>query len=319
MENKEQLFDKISDHYSGEGDKETLRRELAGDPGTKDLFNWVDLFWNNLKPRSGHSECIQKQTHKKIERIKHPAFSFQLKIVKYAAIVLLVLCITGIAYYYSWENIPMIVASSSTGQVKTVELPDGSKVWLNAKSSISYPKKFRGKLRKVTVKGEVYFKVKHDIAHPFVVYSNFIEVKVLGTSFMVSNYDNEPTVDTYLSEGSVELELKKIKKVIKMIPGDEVFFDKKTDAIIKENRPHSVFDSWRYGKISFYDESLYKIVRELERKFGKIIHIRDESIGNMKYTADFGSENLEEILNFFSESSNIKYKVIKNGYIITKK
>ncbi len=319
MENEDQLFGKISEYYSGEEGKEVLKKELESDPATNELFHWIDLFWNRLNPRPGSSENIQKRTHEKIVIVQRAVPSFLLRAVKYAAIILLALFVSGIAYYYFRGNVQFIEVASGTGEIKEIELPDGSKAWLNAQSSVSYPEQFKGERREVTMDGEVYFKVKRDEEHPFIVHAGHIQVKVLGTTFLVSNYANEPVINTYLAKGSIELELEELKKTMRLVPGDKVSYDRKTLVVTKVNDPHWELDSWRFGKLSFYNESLFEIARKLERKFGKEIHIPDEHIGNMKYTADFEAEDLEQILKFFSEGSHIKYIRTENGYVLTKK
>jgi ferric-dicitrate binding protein FerR (iron transport regulator) len=319
MESEEKLFEKISEYYSGEENRKAVKKELEQLPESRELFLWIDLLWNSIKPRVWHSENIQKRTHEKINRGQRPAPSFLLRAVKYAAIVLLALSISGIAYYYSRENIQVIEVTSGTGQIEVVELPDGSMAWLNAQSSLRYPEKFKGELREVTMTGEVYFEVKPDGQHPFIVSSGTVQVKVLGTSFLVSNYTNDPGIHTYLEKGSIELKLKDLKKSLKLIPGDQIFYDKGTSTVTKLNNPHAMIDSWRFGKLSFYNETLFDIARKLERKFGKEIQIPDKNVGNLNYTADFESENLEQILEFFSEGSHIKYITTETGYMIIKK
>ncbi len=322
MGKKHNIFNKISAYYSGEEDRETLKRELENDPETKELFNWVNLIWNNLSPKPTTSgRIIQQRTYYKIEKINKPVFSFLSKTAKYAAVALLTLIIGSLAYLFSGRYVQVITVDTEVGEVREVKLPDGSEVWLNAQSSISYPERFNKKLREVTITGEVYFDVKKDDKHPFIVHSDLISVSVLGTSFMIDNYSNEPTAHAYLIKGKVELELKESKQIIELDIGDRVSYDKKTSVVTKTNNPGSVsvFDAWRFGKVSFYNESLYEIAKELERKFGKEIHIQDEAIGKMRYTADFDTKNLEQILIFFSELSGLEYKSVENGYLITKK
>lgn len=319
MGNKGKLFEKISDYYLGEENTETIKKELEKSAEANELFHWIDFFWNKFNPRPGCSASIQHRTQVKIRKIPDAKHFFRLRAVKYAAIILLALGIGGVTYFYSGEKTRLVEAVSGTGEIKEIELSDGSKVWLNARSSITYPENFRGKFRKVNMTGEVYFEVKHDEEHPFIVSSGMIHVKVLGTSFQVKNYANEPRINTYLAKGSIELKLEDLKKTMELIPGDEVIFDKSTLAVTKTNHPYSVFDSWRFGKLSFYNESLFEIARKLERKFGKEIHISDEAIGNLSFTADFEMETLEQILTFFSEVSDVSYKTIGNGYLISKK
>ena len=315
---EDQLFEKISEYYSGENNREVLKKELESDPRSKELFHWIDLFWNRLNPKTWNSENIQKRTHEKIKVQQSPGSLFRLRAVRYAAAILLALSISSIAYYYFDGNVQMIEMTSGIGEGRVADLPDGSRVWLNAQSSLRYPEKFKGEFREVIMNGEVYFKVKHDGEHPFIVQSDHIRISVLGTDFLVNDHDNEPAVDTYLAEGSIELEIKQLKETMKLVPGDEVTYDKKTETFVKVNNPYLSIDSWRFGKLSFYNESLFEIARKLERKFGQVIRV-DETIGNMKFTADFESETLEQILEFFSVGYQLKYATTENGYMITKK
>ncbi|HAZ02063.1 MAG TPA: hypothetical protein DCY97_07790 [Marinilabiliales bacterium] len=319
MENKKQLFSKISDYYSGESQQSEIRKEFESNSESDDLFQWVDRFWTKLYPKAVNKEQIKLHTFRKIDNTEKPVASFLLKTIKYAAAIIMVLGIAGIIIYYQKEDVAVINIHSGIGEVKTVDLPDGSKAWLNAQSSLSYPESFTGSLRELEMDGEVYFEVKHDVEHPFIVHSERMSIKVLGTSFMISSYTNEPVVGAHLAEGSIELSLTKLNKTMKLVPGDEVTLNKATSIICKRNNPNSPFDSWRLGKISFYNESLYQIARKLERKFGTKIHISDENVGNMKCTADFDSENLDQILNYFSQLQGIQYKTVVDGYLLITK
>lgn len=315
MEN--QFFDRISEYYSGEKDQEALKTELEADPKSKELFHWIGSFWDKLRPRTWNTENIQIRTRAKIETERPPRALFRLGAVKYAAAVLLALAIGSAAYYFA-GSVQMIKISSGVGEMKVVALPDGSKVWLNAQSVLIYPEKFKGQWREVTIKGEAYFKVKHDSDHPFIVHSDHMQAKVLGTSFLMDDHVNEPVSGTYLTEGSIDLKLKKLKKTIRLVPGDKVSYNKETLTVTRINNPNLSIDSWRFGKLSFYNETLLEIGRKLERKFGREILV-DENIDSMKFTADFESESLEQILEFFHVSSRLDFKPSKNGYIITKK
>src|SRR5690606_29613893 len=96
------------------------------------------------------------------------------------------------------------VSTPRGGQYQLV-LADGSKVWLNAASSIRFPAAFTGKERNVEITGEVYFEVAHNASQPFIVKANGVDIKVLGTSFNVNAYEDESSMKTTLLEGSVEV------------------------------------------------------------------------------------------------------------------
>ena len=314
---EQELFSKIAGYYSGVDDKVAIKEELGKDSKAKSMFDWIDSFWCKLKYKTNHTESIKSRTNKIINE-KLNVIPFWKRSIKYAAAVLILIS-GGISFYlFSKQNTRIMTVSSSIGEVKEVPLPDGSKVWLNAQSSLSYPVKFSGKSRDVSVKGEVYFEVVKNDLQPFIVDYGLAYLKVLGTSFTINNYIDEPAANIYLVEGSVELSLKQLNQLVVMTPGDEVSIDKKTLKFTKENNPNLTRDSWRFGKLSYYNEPLSKIVRELERKFGVEIII-DTPVKNMKLTADFDNLKLENILESICQGSRLSCVNEDNKYILKKK
>ncbi|WGQ11832.1 FecR domain-containing protein [Pedobacter gandavensis] len=156
--------------------------------------------------------------------------------------------------------------STPIGGTYQIELPDGSKVWLNAASSIRFPASFEGlKERKVELKGEAYFEVAKDKTKPFKVSRNQQEVEVLGTHFNVNAYSNEGPIKTTLLEGSVSLHLSNGPSA-KLQPGEQaVFKDGKWN--IKAVNAADVI-AWQKGNFVFNDEELSSILRQLERWYG---------------------------------------------------
>lgn len=156
--------------------------------------------------------------------------------------------------------------STPIGGTYQIELPDGSKVWLNAASSIRFPASFEGlKERKVELNGEAYFEVAKDKSKPFKVSRNQQEVEVLGTHFNVNAYSNEGPIKTTLLEGAVSLHLSNGPSA-KLQPGQQAIFkDGKWD--IKAVNATEVM-AWQKGNFVFNDEDLSSILRQLERWYG---------------------------------------------------
>ena len=318
MESKNQLLNKIADYFLGEGNKESLRNSLESTSESKEFFQWANSFWNVMKPEINHTQRIKELTKQKIDVKPQSIASFHFGVIKYAAVILLALMVGGTVYFYSKKDVEFIEVASGVGQMEEVELPDGSKAWLNAQSKLIYPSTFDGNYREVNMTGEVYFEIETDTRHPFIVSSDYVKIKVKGTSFLVSSYANEPVVKTYLKGGSVELEITESGKILKMIPGDDVTYIKEQKKVTWENKPGANIDSWRYGDISFYNESFFEIARKLERKFGVEIIFPEQELGNMKLTAEFETEGLEEIIGILCELSGVNLKRNGNQIIISK-
>lgn len=155
-----------------------------------------------------------------------------------------------------------ILATPRKGQYQAV-LPDGSKVWLNAESSLRYPTAFTGNERRVELEGEGYFEVAHNTRQPFIVETVSQELKVLGTSFNLNAYDKEPFTVTTLVSGSIELGGKKNNAVQTIKPEQQAIlgtggFEIKTIDV----RP---FVAWKEGEFRFKDTPLHEALRQIER------------------------------------------------------
>ncbi|MCR8556991.1 FecR family protein [Mucilaginibacter sp. BJC16-A38] len=137
-------------------------------------------------------------------------------------------------------------------------LADGTKVWLNAESSITFPTAFNGKERKVTLTGEAYFEVAHNSKHPFKVEANGQTIEDIGTSFDVNAYANEPTFKTTLVEGSIKI------NNITLIPGQQARNTNGTIKVISEVNT-KVYTAWKDGYFRYELETLPEIMREFAR------------------------------------------------------
>lgn len=144
-----------------------------------------------------------------------------------------------------------------------LELSDGTKVWLNASSSITFPTSFTANERKVTITGEVYFEVAKDKTRPFRVSVNGMQVNVLGTHFNVNAYEDEATVNTTLLEGSV-LITEKSKKIL-LKPGQQAEKQKSGAIVVNDNVNLEEVMGWKNGVFYFENASLQMVLRQLSR------------------------------------------------------
>lgn len=150
------------------------------------------------------------------------------------------------------------------GRQFSIQLPDGSKAWLNAASSITYPTAFVGDERPVTISGEVYFEVVKDAKRPFKVTANDNTViQVLGTSFNVKAYAGDASVNTTLLEGSVRLSA--FQKTQVLTPGQQTLVKADGDIELIKNADIQKIMAWKNGLFNFQDESLEEVMKQLER------------------------------------------------------
>ncbi len=233
------------------------------------------------------------------------------------------------------------------GARSKLTLPDGSQVWVNSDSKLSYDESFKGPLREVFLEGEAYFDVVKDPAHPFIVHTSGIDIKVLGTAFNVKAYSAEPTIEATLVHGMIEVTKTNQPDASKVIlkRHEKLIFDKyaveQNDKVVSSNKtpaasilnkvtkpaitiaqlpkalPDSAFieTAWVYNRLSFEDEKFEDLAIRMERWFNVEINIRHEKLQSYKLTGSFENETIEEALKELQYLVPFKYKM--NGKEIT--
>lgn len=202
---------------------------------------------------------------------------------------------------------PVTVKAPMGGMVN-LQLPDGTKVWLNAGSEIKYPASFSGSQRVVSMEGEAFFEVeKADV--PFVVNNPGPQVRVYGTQFNVNAYNNEENVIVALAEGKVSLKVNHTEQILK--PGEISVFNKEKHSLTIKQASIVPFTSWRAGKLIFRDATLTSIVKTLERRYNASIQIADPAVAHYTYNAIVQGETFEQVLDLLALSAPIKYKYIR--------
>ncbi|WP_352406035.1 FecR domain-containing protein [Petrimonas sp.] len=213
----------------------------------------------------------------------------------------------------SGSIVETITVTSAPGMVTKTILPDGSEVWLNALSSLTYPQRFTEKERRVQLSGEAYFKVTSDKKHRFNVETpQKMVVSAYGTEFNVNAYESEATHEVTLASGQVEVSSEIGSKATETLVVDEkAILQVKTGNIHVVTADTYVETAWKDGKMVFRREKLDKIVTRLSRKFGVDIHLEGDRLKEYEYTATFTEETLEDILDLLKRSAPITYSICK--------
>ena len=232
--------------------------------------------------------------------------------------------------------------STKPGSKSKVQLPDGSQVWLNADSRITYDESFRGPDREVQLCGEAYFDVAKDKNHPFIIHTSSINVRVLGTSLNVRSYQNEKNTEAVLIHGSIEVSLRNSpdKKII-LQPNEKLVVQNGKASVIadaiqaapKEDRaPVMVLgkahfqekDSvatevlWVKNKLAFDQETLGDVALKIERWYDVKVIIRDESLKHTEYSGVFEDESLSQVMEALRLTGNFRYSINKKEITITR-
>ena len=208
------------------------------------------------------------------------------------------------------KNIAFNTIQTPKGGQYQVVLPDGSKVWLNAASSLKYPEVFAGNTRNVELKGEAYFEVAKNKAMPFHVKSLDQDVEVLGTHFNINSYLDDGTIKTTLLEGRVRVSNSGSVKILS--PGEQAIAGTGANATIQLTRDADTDGetAWKNGLFQFNDSGLKVILNQLERWYD--IKIDYSSVPNKRYNGMVPRKaKLSEVLKMLEKTGNIKFEIIE--------
>ncbi|WP_281817098.1 FecR family protein [Parabacteroides goldsteinii] len=198
------------------------------------------------------------------------------------------------------------------GKTYKLLLSDGTKIWLNSETEITYPTRFVGNKRVVNLIGEAFFEVAKNKEKPFIVNANGMEVKVLGTSFNISCYTTDKTFNTTLINGSVSVKTNN-KEAQTIVPSEQLTYYKESEQTTIHTVNTELFTSWINGEYIFKDTTLEEIVKKLQRWYDFSVNYEDESLKHNRYslTADRNT-NLDHLLEVISYTSNVKLERINN-------
>jgi ferric-dicitrate binding protein FerR (iron transport regulator) len=249
-----------------------------------------------------------------LHRMKQRTFyRYVYRTVSYAAAVaLLVISVHFYHVYYYRHAVSEISLFVPAGQRVSLNLSDGTTVWLNARTRLTYPTAFIGNQRRVTIEGEAFFEVAKNKDKPFIVSANGTEINVLGTTFNVSSYPDEPVSRISLLEGSVQVHSKTSPDInVTLRPQEEAIFQNQTQIMTIGKIPNNDYFLWKEGIYSFENEPLSNILKKLELYYDIKIEVKDPAILKWKYTVKFRQrDGIDEILRALCKVYPLK--ILKN-------
>ena len=234
--------------------------------------------------------------------------------MKYAAVLFIPVALAAVFFLSNSQPSENSAANcqtavkAGTGEMKKIILPDGSQVWLNAESELSYSCSFQGKEERSIslVKGEAYFEVKHNEKQPFVVRVNQMKVKVYGTTFNINSYQKK--VKTTLLSGSIGATAGQQSLMLK--PGQQATFNPSKNSFAVKTVDAAADALWRTGLINFDNTSLKEIAEVIERQYGYKFHFQYSSQQDLRFTTTLKlSDGLPTLLNNLSKVSGLAFKL----------
>ena len=310
MKNKlrDYFFDRLSSR-----EEEDMQKYICANKGSQELDDAL---------RGLFDECLtssdQQTRHQSTVRKLVPYFVA-------AAAALALLIVIPLSYKAGLDTgeermaaIEWVEVSVPFGEKETVTLSDGTVLHLNSGSRLTYPDVFSGNNRTVFMDGEAYLDVAKDPEHPFIIKSQNIDIKVLGTSFNFKNFARERTAELLLMEGSVEacVSIPNDTRTVRLKPGDKMQYNRESGNLdIARFNPQGYKAFFEDNSLYFFDIELSDIALDLSRRFNCEIVVLDEELASRRYFSIFtNNETLDQILTVMS--SDGKMRVRRSGKTI---
>lgn len=208
-------------------------------------------------------------------------------------------------------SIPILEKINQAGQKSIITLSDGSRIKLNANSSLSYPAQFKDSARIIHLTGEAFFEVYHDPAHPFVVYVNDVKIIALGTSFNVKAFSDDDEIAVALSSGKVQVNDNQLETSI-LTPGQKLKYNKNTRATVISSFNSEEELAWKDNIIYFKKADFNAFVKEIERWYGVSVDITGTPDSEWRITGKFEDISLELLMESVKFSKEINYQIEGN-------
>lgn len=326
------LLGRFISNTCSEEEKNAILDWLA-DPSNKLLARqWMEDHWRSTADgKTDLSYDVEKMLVRTSEKIAGPAAWDERNFPRYrwslaAVWVGALIAFSGLLFFLSQRgqnpqssnSAPITIATnleevkSASGEIVEKILPDGTRVTLNAQSSLVFTADFLNHAtREVELKGEAFFDVTEDKAHPFIVKTQRIRVVVLGTAFNLKSYEGDPTIETTLIRGKVVIEKNEGSsgKIAELQPNQKAIFSNATEQIKLINMSVKNDMPWNRESLNFDDDLLYDVIKSLERWYDVTIHVRDASSLNCRLTARIDKESLHETLEILKSLTGIQYTV----------
>ncbi len=343
---------------------------IKGHPDADIPVQFINRFWT--LPAETDDEFLEATFHLHNQRLKEKGFDLDInkhetgslnldapvnkkrELLLFAGAIAIAAVIVFFSFFYTTtESAGTTTAdaekahsevSTKNGSRTKIQLPDGSSVWLNSSSKLTYNNEHFGTaIREVTLTGEAYFDVVKNPSKPFIIHTEKMDIKVLGTAFNVKCYPGEKNSETSLIRGSIEVTLKDRQEKIIMKPSeklilnnDEVKPEKTNSPLQKTESAHPVpiielshltfyptdnsivETGWVENRLVFTGETLEDIAVKMERWYGVNIIISNEKLKKELLTGVFEKETIYQALNALQITTPFTYKVDKNVIIISK-
>lgn len=296
------------------------------DVNARELFRIEEIYHlgkRNERLERKDTEKAERRLFKKLdgEKVKQRRVRRIYTGMRYAAMFLSVFLLGGFAYLVYQVNNPAEewLAVTTKNEIKELKLPDGTKVWLNKYTTLKYPREFSGKGRQVHLEGEGYFEVTRNPAKPFMVQSEAMQVRVLGTVFNLKSDRARMSAVATLLRGEIEVKGNHEEGMIVLSPGQKAELNGVSRRLIVK-QVDTGFENWHNHQFVFEKADIYTIARTLENSYDvKIILAPDIDVRNTYSGILKKKDDIEAVLGLIRNVIPIDYKIVGGSVFLSSK
>lgn len=365
-QNTEQIWALMARKLSGEATElelTELEQRLAENPRENYSLEIMQDIWKNKgipdlqysenkykelvlrMQRLGIDDKFQSEAHSLLNNEVAPRSKKKLASYFFGILGAIIIIFSGLFFYYRYDNQIKAVEMPANNEISTrygsksnMLLPDGTKVYLNSGSKLTYSKNYGTEIREVNLTGEAYFDVVKNPTKPFIIHSSNITIRVLGTEFNVRCYPDEKNTETSLVRGSLEVTVNEGQQKIILKPNEKVTVSN-NNMIMKESEntgkdktvtairntvelSHlSILDldssiietSWVNNRLVFRSETFEQVADKMERWFGVSIEFSNEKLKSLRFTGVFEKETIDQALKALQLTTFFSYKIGKDS------
>ena len=292
---------------------------VSSSEANRHYFQHFQLIWEESQKLAVTTAIDENKAWQKFQRKVKKEEALKNQTIRFGwwQIAACILIFVGAAWFTSSilnkeTTAPEMLSITAVNEVKKDTLPDGTVATLNKHSELSYPSSFKGKTRKVKLKGEAFFNVEPDKEKPFIIDVNDVQVKVVGTSFNVKSYNG--VTEVIVETGIVQVT--KDGKMIELKAGERTSLLQADTIATKEVSEDKLYNYYVSRTFICDNTPLWKLVEKLNETYGSNIRIENEELRKLPLTVTFDQESLDTILNIISQTLMIKISRNDNKIIL---
>ncbi|MEN2416256.1 FecR family protein [Flavobacterium mesophilum] len=287
-------------------------------PKGQEMWNkWYDRtddYFENMEMIQSNRSKIKKE----LKAIKNTNNVISLPYKNWAVAASLTLLIgLSVFFYQSSKLIENKQFAVKLGEHAKIKLSDGTQIWLNAGSVLKYPKQFKGDTREVYLSGEAFFDVAKDKKHPFIIHTNKMDTKVLGTSFNVQAYPDQRTQEVSVLTGRVNVKSTVTEENVYVTPGQKAVFRSQNNKLQAfKDIPVNTISLWRKNIMVFEETPLAEVIATINRNYNVAIEIKNKNLNELKISAYFKELTADQVIGLVCNIINANYKIDGGVYKI---